>query len=137
MTVRIQLSDKRDQAILLVDITADSVEQAEQQFAAAAGLTGLGGAYESFGVPAVATIPAITQLTRPQAPEPWGQPAVPQYQPPMPAAAAPQAAPGGTPVCQHGPKEFKSGVGAKGPWSFWGCKARSDDPTKCEKEWVR
>ena len=69
--------------------------------------------------------------------EQWGNPPVPPMQqaPQMPAAAA--AAPSATPVCQHGPKQYKSGQGAKGPWAFWGCTARSDDPTKCEKEWVR
>jgi hypothetical protein len=72
-----------------------------------------------------------TQAPVPQA---WGNPPVAPYQAPQaPAAAAPV---GGPPVCQHGPKQYKTGTGAKGPWAFWGCTARSDDATKCDKQWV-
>jgi len=145
MTVRIQLSDKRDQAILLVDITADTVEQAEAEFAAAAGLTGLGSSYESFGTPPAATIPAITQLTRPQQqPEPWGQPPVPPmasqpYQTAAAPLAAPAGAPGPAPQCQHGTKLYKTGTSAANgrEWKAWFCPAPGNDPTQCAKEWLR
>lgn len=142
MTVTIQLSDKRGDAILLVKSEAPSVEIAEAEIAAGVGLVGLAAAYESFGAPAgpVATIPAITQLTRQQ--EPWGQPPVPQFQPQQQPQYAPQvpaaaAAPvQGGKVCQHGPKTYKSGNTNGRDWAFWGCNAQKNDPTKCEKEWA-
>jgi hypothetical protein len=142
VTVRYQISDKRDQAILVIDVTEDTVEAAEATFAAAVGLAGLGTAYESFGTPApVATIPSITQLTRPQ--EQWGNPPVQPYgqAPQMPAAAAPQGggAPGAAPVCQHGAKLWREGTSASNgrPWKAWFCPAPGNDPTQCAKEWVR
>ena len=138
MTTTLQISDKRGDAILLVKVEAPSdapIEAVESAFAAAAGLAGLGTAYESFGLAPAATIPAITQLTRP-AQEPWGNPPV---QPMVPAAVQQQQpATAAGPVCQHGPKTLiSSKPGAPKPWQFWGCNARQDDPTKCEKEWVR
>lgn len=153
MTVTYQLSDKRGDAILLVKAEGEDVQAVETAFAAAAGLAGLGTSYETFGAAGPATVPTVQTLIHPQAPqqEPWGQPPVPQFQPQypqatyqqpqVPAAAAPppvqQPAVGAPPVCQHGVKQYKSGEGAKGPWAFWGCTARSDDPTKCDKQWVR
>lgn len=151
MTTTIQLSDKRADAILLVKVEVDSgapLEAAEEEFAAAAGLVGLGQAYESFGAAPPATVPGITQLTRPSAhatgvQDPWGQPPVqpyqapaPQYQQQAPAPALPSAA---APQCQHGTKEYISGTSQKTgkPWKAWACPARRDDPTKCEKEWIR
>jgi len=136
MTVRYQISDKRDQAILVIDVTEDTVEQAEATFAAAVGLAGLGTAYESFSIPnPVAALPAAAMLTRPQAPaqgDPWGQPPVP----PMPAAAA---APGAAPTCQHGTKLYKEGTSASNgrPWKAWFCPAAGTDPTQCAKQWLR
>jgi hypothetical protein len=135
--IKIQLSDKRGDAILLVAAEGDAegVELLEDGFARAAGLVGLGSAYESFGAPAPAAVPAATALTRsgpppvPAAaqrqPEPWEQP---QQQP----AQDPSV-----PSCQHGPKTYKSGTTNGRAWAFWGCNGRSDDPTKCEKQWVR
>lgn len=147
MTTTIQLSDKRADAILLVKVEVDSgapLEAAEEEFAAAAGLVGLGQAYESFGAAPPATVPGITQLTRPQPADPWGQPPVAPYQPPA-QQAAPQYAPSpalpsaAAPQCQHGVKEYISGTSQKTgkPWKAWACPARRDDPTKCEKEWIR
>lgn len=147
MTTTIQISDKRADAILLVKTEGDfdtPVEVLEEHFAAAAGLVGLGQAYESFGAAAPATIPSITQLTRPQpqAQEPWGQPPVAPYQPQpqqyqqpqpqMPASAAPQ--------CQHGTKLHKTGKGKNPPyrdWAAWFCPAPGTDPTQCPKDWIR
>lgn len=163
MTTTIQLSDRKGEAILLVKVEVDDLNslalgEAEATFAAAAGLVGLGAAYESFGNAPAATIPSITQLTRPPAPpqdDPWGTPPVPpmqpqpqqhQYQQPAPQYApqqqyAPQvpAAAGGAPGCQHGTKEFISGISPKNgkEWKAWACPARREDPTKCEKEWIR
>lgn len=142
MTTRYQISDKRGDAILLVTSEADTPEQAEADFAAAVGLAGLGGAYEFFQkeLP-VATVPSITQLTRPQ--ESWGNPPVPPMQqaPQMPAAAAPQGggAPGQAPVCQHGTKLYREGTSASNgrAWKAWFCPAPGNDPTQCKKEWLR
>ena len=136
MTTTFQISDKRGDAILLVKTEAASAGEAYQEFGAAVQDAGLDTSLNAFGTGLVQAVASAQPLIGAQG-QTWGQPPVPAYQPPMPAAAAPQAAPGGAPVCQHGPKEYKSGVGAKGPWAFWGCKARSDDPTKCEKEWAR
>lgn len=135
MSVRYQLSDKRDQAILVIDVTEDTVEEAEATFAAAVGLAGLGASYESFSIPnPVAAVPAAAILTRPV--EPWGNPPVP----PMPQAAAQGGgAPGAAPTCQHGTKLYKEGVSASNgrAWKAWFCAAPGNDPTQCPKQWLR
>lgn len=85
--------------------------------------------------------------------QPWGNPPVPPFQPPQgvyqpvgtipvppqqqPAPQMPGAA---APVCQHGPKQYREGVGKNPPyrpWSAWFCPAGQNDPTRCEKEWIR
>jgi hypothetical protein len=144
MTVRIQISDKRGDAILLVTVEGDTVEQVEADFAAAAGLAGLGAAYEGFGIPnPVAAVPAAAIVTRPAQQDPWGQPPV---QPMVPAAAtqqypqaAPAGAPGPAPQCQHGQKLWRTGTSASNgrEWKAWFCPAPGNDPTQCKKEWVR
>lgn len=144
MTVSFQLSDKRGDAILVVKAEGPGAE-IDAIYAAFGGAVqdaGLEVALTAFGQGTVQAVTAAQPLVQPQAPiyaiqQPaqqaqWGQPPVP----PMPAAAQPQAV-GAPPVCQHGPKQYKSGESAKGKWAFWGCTARSEDPTKCEKEWVR
>ena len=146
MSIKFQISDKRGDAILVVVSEADTVEQAESAFAAAVGLAGLGGAYESFGTPnPVAALPAAAMVTRP-AQEPWGNPPVQpmqQYQqaPQLPAAAAPApaGAPGPAPVCQHGSKLYREGTSASNgrAWKAWFCPAPGNDPTQCAKEWLR
>lgn len=138
MSVRYQLSDKRDQAILVIDVTEDSVELAEATFAAAVGIAGLGSSYESFSIPnPVAAVPAAAMLTRPQQ-DAWGNPPVQPYQqaPQMPAAAA---APGAAPVCQHGTKLYREGTSASNgrPWKAWFCPAPGNDATQCAKDWIR
>jgi hypothetical protein len=142
MSVRYQISDKRDQAILVVDVTADTAEEAEAEFAKATGLAGLGSAYESFGIPnPVAAVPAAALVTRPA--EPWGNPPVQPMQqaPQMPAAAfaGGGGAPGPAPTCQHGTKLYKEGTSASNgrPWKAWFCPAPGNDPTQCAKQWLR
>lgn len=150
MTTTIQLSDKRADAILLVKVEVDDglapLEDAEERFAAAVGLVGLGAAYEAFGAAPPATLPSITQLTRPQpaAAEPWGNPPVAPYQPPaqqyqQPAPAAPQMPGAAAPQCQHGTKLYREGIGKQNgkPWKAWFCAAPGNDPTQCPKEWIR
>jgi hypothetical protein len=142
MSVTYQISDKRGDAILVVKVEADTVEQAEADFAAATGLAGLGTAYESFGIPnPVAAVPAAAIATRPAytpPAEPWDQP---RQAPQLPAAAAPQAggAPGAAPVCQHGTKLYREGTSASNgrPWKAWFCPAPGNDPTQCAKQWLR
>lgn len=85
---------------------------------------------------AVANASPLTQAMAAPEPEPWGYPPVPPQVPAAVHQPAPAAAPQ-APVCQHGPKSYQSGVSAKGPWQFWGCNAKSEDPTKCPKEWIR
>jgi len=161
MTTTLQLSDKRGDAILLVkvevdDLAGQALEQAEAAFAAAAGLVGLGAAYEAFGAAPPATVPAVTQLMRPTgqpAQDPWGVPPVPpmqqpQYQQPAPQQyqqpqqqyqPAPQMPAAAAPVCQHGTKLYREGVSAKNgrEWKAWFCPAPGTDPTQCAKEWIR
>ena len=150
MTTTFQISDKRGDAILVVKSESNSPTEAEADFASAVGLVGLGSAYEAFGAYPSATVPSISQLTRPQAPaaaEPWGQPPVPpmqqQYQQapqvPAAAAAAPAGAPGPAPTCQHGTKLYKTGTSASNgrEWKAWFCPAPGNDPTQCAKQWLR
>lgn len=85
----------------------------------------------------------------PQGQDPWGNPPVPPFQPAaapqLPAAAAappfqPQQQAGSAPVCQHGPKEYITGTSKNPPyreWKAWACRADRNDPSKCEKEWIR
>lgn len=134
MTTTVQISDKRGDAILLVKVEApDEIDPANvfARFVQVAAEAGIDTAVSSFDTPVpVQAVAAAAPLTQPAQQSSWGNPPVPPMQP---AAAAPTPAP---PVCQHGPKQYKSGVGAKGPWAFWGCTARSDDATKCDKQWV-
>lgn len=141
MTVTYQASDKLGDAIFLVKAEHEDAGQAFGDFAHALSLVGnqqaeaiLGRLEATFGRQAGA------------APEPLAQAAAtvartfPQAQPlaastpPLPAAAG---GPGVAPTCQHGQKQHKSGVSAKGPWQAWACPARSSDPTRCEFEWIR
>lgn len=43
----------------------------------------------------------------------------------------------GTKMCKHGQMSFRSGTGAKGPWSGYMCAAPKGAPDKCETIWVR
>jgi hypothetical protein len=126
MSTRIQISDKRGDAILLVTTEGEVPEQVEAEFAAAAGLLGLGTAYESFGIPnPVATVPAAAIVTRPQVPAAAYQQQAPQ---------AP-AAPGGKLCDRHGlPMQYKSGSTNGRDWAFWGCTGPSND--RCDKVWA-
>jgi hypothetical protein len=128
-----QISDKRGDAILVVKVEAPDdapVGNVFARFVELASEAGIQAAIDGFDQPVpAAALAAAAPLTQAAAPS-WGNPPVPPMQP---AAAAPA---GGPPVCQHGPKQYKTGTGAKGPWAFWGCTARSDDPTKCDKQWV-
>lgn len=51
----------------------------------------------------------------------------------------PSAAPmnGDAPTCQHGPMQFREGMGQKGPWKGWMCSAPKGAKDKCETVWVR
>lgn len=40
-------------------------------------------------------------------------------------------------MCKHGQMSFRSGTGAKGPWSGYMCAAPKGAPDKCETIWVR
>lgn len=76
--------------------------------------------------------------------EQWGSPPVAPmasqpYQQAAAAPAAPAGAPGPAPTCQHGTKLYKTGVSTKNnrEWSAWFCPAPGNDPTQCEKQWLR
>jgi hypothetical protein len=67
---------------------------------------------------------------------PWQQQS---QSPQLPAAAQPSTGPGPAPSCPHGQREFISGTSAKTGklWKAWACPADRDDPSKCDKEWIR
>lgn len=41
------------------------------------------------------------------------------------------------PVCQHGPKQYKEGMGAKGKWRAYFCPAPKGTPDQCPPEWMK
>ena len=54
--------------------------------------------------------------------------------------AAPAPAPAGAaPSCKHGPMNYRTGVGERGPWRAWMCSAPqgTPKPDKCETSWIR
>lgn len=53
-----------------------------------------------------------------------------QQQPPQPQASNNN---GQVPVCQHGPRVFKSGA----DWQGWFCPAPKNDPSKCKAQYIR
>jgi len=57
-------------------------------------------------------------------------------------SVAPVAAPAPQPIgsanfCNHGPMNYKEGVGAKGPWKGYMCSAPKGATDKCATIWVR
>lgn len=156
MSITYQISDKggpSGQGILLIKVEAPdevSPEAAWGVFAQAVQIASLDGTLDNFDALAKARETALAALpgaqvvvgTQPTAPAAsqgaWGIPPVP---PMLPAAAAGPAV-GAAPACYHGTKEFISGVTKSGKnagktWKAWACPADRDDPTKCEKEWIR
>jgi hypothetical protein len=157
VTTTFQLSDKGDtgQAILLVKVEAPdevSPEAAWGVFVQAVTEAGLADTIDNFDQLKQAQRTAQAGLgatpvnsVPPPAPaaQTWGQPPVPPMQQPpqLPAAAAAPAV-GAAPACYHGTKEFISGITKSGknagkPWKAWACPADRDDPSKCEKDWIR
>lgn len=53
------------------------------------------------------------------------------------AAAIVGAGAGSSPVCAHGPMNWREGVGAKGPWKGWMCSAPKGSANKCETIWSK
>ena len=53
-----------------------------------------------------------------------------------PVAQTPVAVAQSAPMCAHGPRTFRTGVGAKGPWQAWMCAAPKGTPGQCPPEWV-
>lgn len=41
------------------------------------------------------------------------------------------------PVCKHGPKQYKEGMGAKGKWRAYFCPAPKGTPDQCQPEWIK
>jgi hypothetical protein len=41
------------------------------------------------------------------------------------------------PTCPHGTRQFKSGVGAKGPWAAYFCPQPKGTPGACAPEWTK
>lgn len=147
MTTTFQVSDKLGDAIFVVKVDADDPGQAFGEFAHALSLVGNQEAERvlarleavfgrEVGAAPAPLAPAVATVTRtfPQA-----QPVANAYQggpPPLPAAA--QGDGEGAPTCQHGQKQYKTGIGKTGKeWKAWACPARSSDPTRCEFEWIR
>jgi hypothetical protein len=161
VTTTFQLSDKggpSGQGILLIKVEAPdevSPEMAYNVFAQAVQIASLDGTLDNFDALAKARETALAALpgaevvvqhqTQPAAAAgAWGQPPVPPLQPSAPQLPAAAAAPavGAAPACHHGTKEFISGITKSGknagkPWKAWACPADRDDPSKCEKDWIR
>lgn len=139
MAVRFQLSDKMGDAIILVTAEAETVDEAELQFATAVGYIGRGQVYDAFAKgqtgPAVTTVTNVfpgaqvqeTPAHRPPSPQAGSH--YPPAEPQMPAAA--------TPTCQHGQKVWKEGEKNGRKWKAWACPAGQNDPTRCAFQWVR
>ena len=54
------------------------------------------------------------------------------------AAPAPAPAPAGAaPSCKHGPMNYRTGVGERGPWRAWMCPSPKGAVDKCETSWIR
>lgn len=136
-TTTFQISDRRGEAILLVKTEGLDPDATYQAFGAAVQDAGLDGPLNGFGTGLVQAVTNAQPLVGAQGYV--QQPPPQQYAPQVPAAAQGYAAPAaqpGTGVCQHGAKTYKSGTTNGRDWAFWGCNARSNDPTKCEKEWA-
>lgn len=41
------------------------------------------------------------------------------------------------PVCKHGPKQYKEGMGAKGKWRAYFCPAPKGTVDQCQPEWIK
>ena len=158
MTTTFQLSDKggeTGQAILLIKVEAPdqvSPEAAWGVFVQAVAEAGLTDSIDNFDAlkkaaevarAGLGATPVQQTAPAPAAAVAWGNPPVPPMQgaPQLPAAAAAPAV-GAAPACHHGTKEFISGITKSGKnagktWKAWACPADRDDPSKCEKEWVR
>lgn len=80
---------------------------------------------------------ALTPVTSAAAPAPAYQPPQQQWAPEPPQAPpAPGAGMTPAPPCPHGTRQFKQGVGAKGPWSAYFCPAPKGTPGQCEPQWL-
>lgn len=152
MTTTYQLSDKAGDAIILVKVEAPdgvSPETAFGVFAEALQHAGLDGALDRYNQRQLAGAVAVAAPLTQAEPEPWGNPPVPAFQPApnqgyvqqappqqpqLPAAAQPSA-----PFCTHGQRVFISGISQKTgrEWKAWACPADRNDPSKCDKEWIR
>lgn len=163
MTTTFQLSDKggpSGQGILLIKVEAPdevSPEAAWGVFAQAVQIASLDGTLDNFDALAKARETALAALPGAQVVAErqvspagngqeavWGSPPVPPMQPAVPQLPAAAAAPavGAAPFCPHGQREFISGITKSGknagrPWKAWACPADRDDPSKCDKEWIR
>ena len=73
----------------------------------------------------------------PAAPQPVQAPAAPGWGVPAQAAAPAAPAANSDHTCQHGARQFKSGVSARGPWQAWFCPAPKGDPTQCKAVFVK
>lgn len=163
MPTILQLSDKggeSGQALLVARIEAPDdvgIDAIYSRFVALAAEAGLQDTLDSFDDLVKAKRAAIAGLGAtvppvPIEPQAWGNPPVQPFQPvqtstatynPPQLPAAAQAAPAGQPPsCYHGLKEHISGITKQGPnkgkpWAAWACPADREDPSKCEKEWIR
>lgn len=84
-----------------------------------------------------AVLTAVVGLAAPAAPVAAQNPVAS-----IPAQAAPAVAPAATtgppaPICLHGEKVFKSGVGQKGPWRAWFCPSPKGTPDQCKADFLR
>lgn len=79
--------------------------------------------------------PVVNTATPPASSPDWAQSTPPsQWATPTPP---PAATAGSTPTCIHGPRNAKSGNGAKGEWKAWMCPTPKGTPNQCQPVWVQ
>lgn len=115
----------------LINVYADNDTQLDLELSALQARIGTIIAIEQLiagGGAVAATLPVAAAVVQPPA-QPAAAPVA------QPAAAAPAADAGMT--CAHGPRQYVTGQGAKGPWKAWMCPTPKGSPDKCDPIWVR
>lgn len=75
---------------------------------------------------------ALVPVASPAAPAPNNVVPLPAQSP-----AQPEYQQTAAPTCPHGTRQFRQGVGAKGPWSAYFCPTPKNTPGQCQPEWVK
>lgn len=127
---KIQVSPKTPQGTL-VNVRGDNGDEIRAGLAAVGSLAGDIASTEALltGAGTAAAVLAAPTADEAQAQQ-FQQQAPPQPQVPVGGQVAP-------PTCPHGPRVFKSGVGAKGPWAAYFCSEPKGTPGACDPLWQK